>query len=87
MKCKKQVDPLLKIVKIPSAVWYRFFISLKNTRLVQGKGYICILRMATAKESRFYFDTGGLEYLNQFKLFSIFPAIKTVKTGYNYLNS
>lgn len=46
-----------------------------------------LLPIATAKESRFYFDTGGLEYLNQFKLFSIFPAIKTVKTGYNYLNS
>ena len=38
-------------------------------------------------ESQFYFDTGGLEYLNQFKFFSVFTAIKTVKTGYNYLNS
>lgn len=26
MKCKKQVDPLLKIVKIPSAVWCRILI-------------------------------------------------------------
>ena len=80
-----------KAICLPKFKWTNRFNRPNGVkyRLWQRKapGYISISRLPPQKESHFLLKYGGLENLNRLKLFSVFPAIKTVKTGYNYLNS